>query len=193
MVIDSKHGELKLEIFSTTLCGMTADFQYTEADFVSAQIAWLMKHPFVLIRGFWYPIALLVVVAIAVFNHPEHWRNAVIGALIAIGLVALSLIITRWRWRRQFCKTPWMQNRVSAIIDGKGVKLTGQSFEATDHWSGISEACESSGLFMFVRPGKSFVFIPKRAMTQLQLNEIRATIVSNARGKIKLAASTTPV
>jgi len=105
----------------------TTDLQYTESDYVSAQTAWLMQHPFTLIQGFWYPIAVLVVVAIAVVNHPEHWPNAVIGAMIAVGLIAFSLLITRWRWHRQFSKTPWMQNPVSVTVDA-GDQIEGTEF-----------------------------------------------------------------
>ncbi|GEM_PF-2785065 len=172
---------------------MTLEIQYRESDYVSAQIAWLLKHPLALIRGFWYPVTILVVVIIALFNHPEHLRNGLIGALIAVGIIAFSLLVTRWRWHRLFARTPWMHDRVSVTIDGQGIKLKGQSFEATDYWGGISDICETGSVFMFVKPNNGLIFVPKRDMTSLQLNEIRDMIVSNARGKVKMAASSTQV
>lgn len=171
---------------------MTMDVRYAESDYVSAQTAWLMQHPFALVRGFWYPLAVLVVVIIAVANHPEHWRNAVIVALIAVGLIAFSLLITRWRWHRQFKKIPWMQHLVSATLDGQGIKLKGEGFEAVDYWGTISDIRETDSVFVFFQAGSAFIFLPKREMSPFQLKEIRSVIGSNARGKIKLAPASEP-
>jgi hypothetical protein len=49
---------------------MTSELHYSEADYVAAQAAWLTQHPFTLVRGFWYPVAIIVVMVIAVANHP---------------------------------------------------------------------------------------------------------------------------
>lgn len=168
---------------------MTTDLQYTAPDYVSAQTAWLIQHPFTLIRGFWYPFVIFVAMVILVAYHPERWRNAAIGGLFAVGLTAFSLLITRWRWHRQFNKTPWMQNRVSVTVDGQGIKLKGQSFEAVDYWGTISAIRETDKVFMFLSPNNAFIFFPKQGMPAFQVSEIRSVISSNAKGKVKLAAS----
>ena len=181
--------DLMLGGFSSSLCAMTVEFQYTESDYVASQIAWVLLHPFMLIRSFWYPIAVLVLVAIAVFNHPEHWQNAAMALLVAIGLIVFSTLITRWKWNQRFMKTPWMQSPVSVTVDGQGIKLRGQGFEDRNFWGVISEIRETSKIFMFIQPNNAFNFIPKRAMTLVQVGETRSVITANAMGKVKLASN----
>lgn len=82
-----------------------------------------------------------------------------------------------------------MRNRVSVTVDGQGIKLKGQSFEAVDYWGTISEIHETNKVFMFFSPSNAFIFFPKREMAVLEVIEVRSVIASNAKGKVRLATS----
>ncbi len=168
---------------------MTADFQSTESDYISAHTAWLKRHPFSMLRSFWYPIAILVLMGMAAADAGADRKAAVIGVLIAVVYIIVSLLVIRWRWHRTFIKTAWMQQPASLTLDEQGVKLKGLNFENREDWKGIKTICETPGLFLFFMPDKRFYFLPKRGMSEMQIAEIRSIVSMNAQGSAKLAAA----
>src|ERR1700730_17096659 len=119
---------------------MTIQFRWSEADFVSAQWTWIKNHPWKLVLGFWYPIAILIL-AIAIFAtnpNPGKWVNFLPILLIVAGIVGFALLLQRWRWHRQFKRTPLWRDEVLATVDGQSIRLKGQTFESTQYWGQFS-------------------------------------------------------
>ncbi len=167
---------------------MTIHFHWDESDFVVAQVTWLRHHPWPIIRGFWYPIVILLIAVAIVAVHPDAWMRSAIVTLFALATIGLGVLMTRWRWHRQFKRTPLWRDDVTATIDQEGIHLRGQSFEARHFWGEFSEIYEAPRVFVFGKANNTFVFVPKSQMSLSESHELRNTITSYARVKPVLAS-----
>ncbi len=95
--------------------------------------------------------------------------------------------MTRWRWHRQFKRTPLWHDTVAASIDQQGISLRGQSFEARHSWGEFCEIYEAPAVFVLGKASNSIVFLPKRDMSASQVHELRSAVTSYARVKAHLA------
>jgi hypothetical protein len=169
---------------------MTVQFQWSEADFVSAQKVWLRRHPWAHLRGYWFPVVIAALsVAVVVFK-PEVGLKGLLGIALALLLFGLSALLTRWRWHRHFKRTPLWHDDVTARVDQHGINLQSQSYNVHHSWGECSDIYEAEGVIIFEAANGSFVFLPKRDMSQAQLLDLRNTIVTYARVQAQLASQT---
>jgi hypothetical protein len=122
-------------------------------------------------------------------QHPDKWFNFLLLLSMLAVLVAISLLIQRWRWHRQFAKTPMFHDSVTANIDNQSLRLKGQTFESSQYWGQFSDVYESSRVFVFGTADNRFVFLPKSGMNPSQIAEMRTLINANAKGKVKLSVA----
>ncbi|TAM79496.1 MAG: YcxB family protein [Acidobacteria bacterium] len=168
---------------------MQAQFHWSESDYVSAQAAWLRRHPAELLRGFWYPVVIAAFsVAIVAFK-PETWLSGLVGIAIALFALGFGVLITRWRWHRHFRQTPLWHDEVTAKVDQHGVSLHSQTYDVHHSWGECSNIYEAAEVIIFEAANQNFVFIPKRDMSFAQLLDLRNTIMTNARVQPRLASA----
>ena len=105
---------------------MNIEYRPTDSDYVAAQTAWLLRHPRALGRSL-IPLAmvalLVVLVPIRIALHPEQWREVLPGLGWIIWPVG-SYLFLRWRWRKQFAKSPLANTDMSTSVDERGVTLS---------------------------------------------------------------------
>ncbi len=169
---------------------MIAQFHWSEADYVSAQKVWLRRHPWAHLRGYWIPVAFAALsIAFVVFK-PEAGLRGLMGIALALLLFGFSALRTRWRWHQDFIRTPLWQVEVTAKVDLHGVNLQSQSYNLHHSWGECSDIYEAAGVIIIEAANGSFVFLPKRDMSQAQLLDLRNTIVTYAHVKPRLASQT---
>jgi len=169
---------------------MIAQFHWNEADFVSAQKVWLRRHPWAHLRGYWFPVVVAALsVAVLVFK-PEVGIGGLAGIALALLLFGFSALMTRWRWHRNFKQTPLWHDEATARVDQHGINLQSQSFDIHHSWGECADIYEAAGVIIFEAANASFVFLPKRDMSQAQLLDLRNTIVAYARVQPQLASET---
>ena len=169
---------------------MIAQFHWNETDFVSAQKVWLRRHPWAHLRGYWIPVAFAALsIAFVVFK-PEAGLRGLMGIALALLLFGFSALRTRWRWHQDFIRTPLWQVEVTAKVDLHGVNLQSQSYNVHHSWGECSDIYEAAGVIIIEAANGSFVFLPKRDMSQAQLLDLRNTIVTYAQVKPRLASQT---
>lgn len=169
---------------------MIAQFHWHEADYVSAQKVWLRHHPWIQMRGYWFPVAIAALsIAIVVFK-PDVGLKGMLGIIMALLLFGFSALRTRWRWHQHFRQTPLWRDEVTAKVDQQGVSLRSQSYDVRHSWGECSDIYEAAGVIVIEAANESFFFLPKRDMSRAQLLDLRNTIVTYARVEAHLAAQT---
>ena len=169
---------------------MTAQFHWNETDFVSAQKVWLRRHPWAHLRGYWFPVAVAALSAAFVVFIPEAGVKGLMGIALALLLFGFSALRTRWRWHRDFEQTPLWHDEVTAKVDQHGINLQSQSYDVRHSWGECSDIYEAAGVIVIEAASGSFVFLPKRDMSQAQLLDLKNTIVTYARVQPRLASET---
>lgn len=166
---------------------MGIQFRLTESDYVAARWAWLLHRPWKIILGYWYSLVLLCIVIVTSALHPEKWGLALLIALVVVVLSASpSLLIMRWRWHRQFQKSPLADVGMTADIDERGVTLSAHGDQKTHLWAGFSQIYESRSVVMLEKGDSDYLSLPKRAMSGAQLAELKrlADLAPNCRVKL---------
>jgi len=159
-------------------------FQWTEPDYVSANWAYIKRHWWRFIYGYRLPIGIAAASMAVILQYPESWRS-IIGILaVGIGLIIYVLITHRWNWRRQFRQ--FGQGVISGAVDRESIRLHGARYGITMKWSEMTDIYESSRVFLFGRNKSRLLFLPKAAMSQLQISELRDLISVHAKGKIRM-------
>jgi hypothetical protein len=169
---------------------MTAQFNWSEADYVSAQKVWLRRHPWAHLRGYWFPVVIAALSAAIVLFKPETGLKGLMGIALALLLFGFSALMTRWRWHRQFERNPLWHDEFTAKVDQHGVNLHSQSYDVHHSWAECSDIYEAEGVIVFEAANESVVFIPKRDMSCAQLLDLRNTIMTYARVQPRLASQT---
>jgi len=169
---------------------MDIQFHRTEADYVSAQTAWLLRHPLAIGRSI-IPLAglalALVIVPIRFVLHRASWQE-LLAVLAWTGWPVLSYFWVRRRWRKIFAKSHQESVDVSATIDERGVTLSSQGEQKTHAWVGFSRIYESSRVVVLEKGDGDFIYLPKRAMNAGQRGEFQHLASSAATCKVRLAS-----
>jgi len=166
---------------------MTIQFRWSESDYVAAQVVWLRHHPWPVLRGFWYPIVILILVVAIAAVHPDAWLRCLYGVGVALVAIGFGALMTRWRWHRTFKRTPLWHDEVTATIDQQGISLHSRSYNVRHSWGEFSDIYEAGRVFVFGKANNTFVFIPKLEMGLSQIHEFRNAIMSYARVTPRLA------
>jgi hypothetical protein len=160
-------------------------FHWTEPDYLSANWAYLKRNWWSFVYGFRLPIGIATASVVVILQNPNSWRDIVGILAVGIGLIAYILITYRWSWRRKF--QSFGQGLISATVDGESIRLRGARNVVTMQWLEITDIYESNRVFLFGRSKSRLLFLPKAAMNQPQINELRDLISANAKGKVRLA------
>ena len=167
-----------------TSAAMTAQFRWRESDYVAAQWARIRRHPVRIAAGFRYVITVFVILVLAALSNGK-WRALLALSLGFLGLALFGLMVQRWRWHRDFKKTPLFRDETSVTIDGKSIALRGRDFEATHGWDEFVEVYEAARAFLLERANNSFLFFPKASLSESQIGELRKLFAANAKRKRK--------
>jgi hypothetical protein len=167
---------------------MDMQFQWTEAEYVSAQVAYQKRHWFPYIYSYRLPIGMVVVAAAFMCFHPESYQVG--GSIMAVGfgLILYVAISYRWRWRRDFRAHPALQKPIAITVAGDSIRLSREKAERVIQWNEITDIYESPrGFFFSTTKRKVPLLVPKLSMTDVQIAELRNIVSVNARGKVRLA------
>lgn len=133
---------------------------------------------------------LLVVVPIRVALQPARWQElfpALAWTIWPIG----SFLIMRWRWSKQFTKSPSSNIDMLATIDERGVTLSALGENKAYYWAGFSQIYESSAVVVFEKGYGDFIYIPKRAIASAQFEELARLTSLAINCKVRLASPLT--
>ncbi len=164
---------------------MTLEFCRTESDYRAARFSWLLHHPWKAFEEFPDQVAgiaaCLLVSVLAFADREVDWRMAfrsvVFGALIAAAGYAWFL----WRSHAQFRRKFSANASVTAGIDERGITLTGGANHRPFLWVGFTRIYESGRVIVMETGGDDFIFLPKRAMSEAQLAELRRFAIAGTR------------
>jgi YcxB-like protein len=169
---------------------VTLEFRWTASEYVSAQRTRLMHRPRLIVRRFWYALAIVFMALIGnlvlVLRHPNDWTYALLTVLLFAVVWFPPGILAMWlRWRRDFRLGFPTEGSVSATVDEQGVRLGTKGAEKSTHWVGFSEIYESNRVVIFEKGNDEFLLIPKTQMNPQQIAELRNLIMSKASCKAK--------
>jgi hypothetical protein len=169
---------------------MDIQFHLAETDYVAAQAAWLMRHPWAVgLRGLYFLVALVMfpVFLGRVAIHPSDWRKTLPGLLV-VSLYSIGPILAlRWSWHRAFAKLSQAERHWSATVDERGLTLSAEGQHKTHPWAEFSHVFETGRVVIFKKVQGGFLFLPKSVMSIGQLAEIAQFASSVPTCKVKFA------
>lgn len=163
--------------------------RWDKADATSAFWTYLRHNPWRFARYFRYPIVAIIVSCIVIAEYPESWQVAGGLALFDIATITYQIFIFQHNANQRFRNSRLMQDTISIAIDGKSIRLLGQTVEREKQWDEFSAVLESNRLFLFVDRGNKVLYVPKSGLAGAQLPELRTLISTHAKGKVRLASS----
>jgi hypothetical protein len=120
--------------------------------------------------------------------NPQKWKLDLLLGVLAVAAAIPSLLIMRWRWHRQFRQSDLVDVDITATVDDRGVTLSARDNQKTHMWVGFSQIYESSRTVILEKDEGDFLFLPKRAMSSIQLAELaRLAATSASNCKVTLA------
>jgi hypothetical protein len=164
---------------------MEFQFKLSEDDYVSAHLSYLKRYPWRFLWWFRYPVAVAGAAILLALQRPDSRHIAAWLFLIAAGTSAYIVLAFRWDRRQEFRRTLLGQRLISATINGESVSWRGEKSEITANWKDIMHVYESHRGFMFRTAKRKNFFLPKAAMSRLQVEELRSFVSSNAKGKVQ--------
>ena len=164
---------------------MDFQFHFKEADYASANWAYIKRHWWRFVYAYRLPIGLTGASIAVILQYPNTWREIVWILAIGVGLIIYILITYRWYWYRQ--SQGFGQRLISATVDGESIRLRGARNEIVRQWREVTDIYESNRVFVFGSANSKILFLPKVAMSQPQINELHALISANAKGRVRLA------
>lgn len=168
---------------------MEVQFRMAEPDYVSANWTYLKQRPWRFVLGYRFPIGLAAVALLIIAKNPERWVD--VGCILAVGLTLIGYIFLahRWSWHRQFQQQGLGERLISLTIDAQSVRLREKTNELASRWDEISFIHEAHLIFMFGTVKGKLIYLPKTAMSQTQIHELKMLIAANARCKVRLTSS----
>jgi hypothetical protein len=157
---------------------MTLLFNWTESDYVSAYWAWLVRRPWKIALAFWYSLLILGMVVVGAMRNSQNWRTQLVYVAIALGAAALGFARTRWNMHRSFKNVLLPDGLVTAGVDERGMSLSAQGVEKSYLWSDFSRVYETRSVVVLEKWANEYIFLPKSAMVDAQLDELRRQVVS---------------
>ena len=157
---------------------MTLTFNWTEADYVSSYWAWLLRRPWKIALGFWYSFLILGMVVVGAITNPHNWRTQLVYAALALGAGILGFIRTRWNMHRSFKNALLPEGLVTTTVGERGIALKARGVERTLLWAELSRFYESSKVLVLEKGDKEYMFLPKMAMGDAQISELRTLAAS---------------
>jgi hypothetical protein len=164
---------------------MEVQFHLKEADQVAAGWSYIKHRWLRYLYRHRHPVAIAGAALAIVVLHPESRRDAVWVFVLGLALIALVLLRYRWAWHRQFQR--FGERTMSATVNEEAIRLRGAKHEVVRRWEQFAYISESDRVFLFVTFEGRILFLPKTALSQAQIAELRSLISANAKAKVKLA------
>jgi hypothetical protein len=159
---------------------MTLLFNWAESDYVSAYWAWLLRRPWKIALGSWYSLLILGMVVVGAIRDSQNWRTQLVYAAIALGAAAVGFARTRWNMHRLFKNVLLPDGLVTAGVDERGISLSAQGVEKPHLWTEFSRVYETRSVVVLEKGANEYIFLPKSAMVDGQLDELRRQVASAA-------------
>lgn len=124
----------------------------------------------------------------------ESMVDALVNALpwLLLGAFFLGLVplLHRAQARRALETDPSLNGTQLRTVDDVGLHVTGAGYAPTLPWSELVRAVETAHFFLFFQDARLMQYIPKRALTDVQRDELRNLIQAHAPeiGRPALAA-----
>ncbi len=157
---------------------MTLTFNWSESDYVSAYWTWLRRHPWKVVLGFWYSLFILAMVVVAAIRSRQNWRTQLAYVGVALGAGLIGYIRTRWSLHRYFRKNLFPDGLVTATVDDRGISLNAHGAGKALLWKEVSQVHESTRVVVIEKGKEEYVFLPKSAMSDPQVYELRGFAAS---------------
>jgi len=169
---------------------MEIQFRLTEADYISARAAWLLRHPWAVgLSGLYFPIALVMLPVFLgrLVIHPSDWRKSLLNLLVVTLYSIGPILALWWSWHRGFAKLASAERDWSATADERGLTLSAEGKHQTHSWAEFSHVFEAGRVVIFGKTKGGFMFMPKKVMSVGQLAEIAQFASSVPTCKVRLA------
>ena len=141
--------------------------------------------------GYWIGTPLFCVALILFFANlfapPHQMGAAASGVMAAAGWVGLICIVSPFIYRRTVARSFREQKLTTERIltaDDSGIHVarTDGAMESRMGWTAFDKAIESDSIFALFPNLRTFVPVPKRAMTSEQQQELRALLAAHVPG-----------
>lgn len=160
-------------------------FVPSEADLIEANKLWLKTE--VRTRGnllfFASGAVLFALVALHAASAAGFGRDALAAAAgVITWVIAVCLILGIMRlWlprriRRQFRQQRSLRNEVQLTWSEQGITFEAENGHSRHAWDEFGRWAESKAIFILFYTDRLFTFVPKRALSESDVNELRALL-----------------
>jgi len=163
---------------------MQINYELTQADFIDAFTAHRNRHIF----RKWIPrffMSILIVVAallafgLLVKRDAQDEKNLLPLFVLIFGWIWMVRIFPRWNARKQFLRQPGALGPRSVSMDATGVHWRWNGGSSDILWKNYVRTLEGRAQFLLCTSPVCFNIIPKRALTQEGLLEVRGLLKQN--------------
>jgi|SRR5450631_958642 len=113
----------------------------------------------------------------------EHSYTFPFFGLIALWLAIIAGLPAWWSARRQFLKQPGARGARTVLFDGAGAHWHWNGGSSDIEWKNYVRSVEGKNQFLLYTSPACFNIIPKRAVGQQKLCEVRNILKQNVPGK----------
>jgi len=161
---------------------MNFDYEISEQDFLNAQLLAIRNSSARFVR--WgrlvFPLSgvvLLGFLAYALGQQGFSWR--LIPGLV-VCLIFISMPLLNKRKQKQFyAKSTSMHGKLSIAVDENGLQFQGPTFSSRVDWTHFCRFVEDANAFLLYQNPQVFNIIPKRGLSQNQVETLRALLSQN--------------
>jgi YcxB-like protein len=158
---------------------MHIEYQVSQKDYVSAAILAIRKgRIFTKLRFYYFCVftTLWLTTALTAARSGGHWNVAVVlTGLTVIPFMAVILWISRIKFGHEFRRNAALHGVHQLDATESGMRIAHSESETRSTWKMYSKFAENSRVFIvFDQVRKSFITIPKSAMSTEQITELRS-------------------
>jgi ABC-type transport system involved in cytochrome bd biosynthesis fused ATPase/permease subunit len=165
---------------------MQIEYEISEQDFLNAQKLAIRKSPSRAVRLIatvmpWFGAVLLIFVVTAGLSEGLSWAFLP-GLLMPIFMLSIP-VLNRRTQKKMYARATAMHGRLVLEADDTGVAFTGASFSSRTAWKNFANFVEDDKSFLLYQNSQIFNIVPKRSLSQGQIQELREIFARNTAGK----------
>jgi hypothetical protein len=158
---------------------MHIEYEISQQDYVSAALLAIRKgRIFTKLRYYYFCVfaTLWLMTSLTAARAGGHWNiTAIAAGLAIIPFMAMILWIARIKFGREFKKNASVHGVHQLDATESGIRIANSESETRSTWKVYSKFAENSGVFILFDQGKkTFIPIPKAALTGEQITELRS-------------------
>jgi hypothetical protein len=163
------------------------EYQISERDFVVAGKLATKTHSKLAVYWRYIPAVFGAILLVPGFIFALYYGSP-IGALLALPLgliLIISPILSDKRFSEQYRKTPMLKDSRSLDIDDSGLRFRTANSDVRTMWEPYRGFAENDQIFIVFPQTSPVVFlpIPKRALSAVQITELRSLLETHLRSK----------